>query len=193
MKTGMIFIDGSNVFFDWNHVASGKQMDIQKYIDVIKSKYPDIDFKRTYYFTSDTGTNGAFLQQINKLPYVEVKCGRLQNKTINLSKYGVVCSSCGTPIAQTITMQTDKGTDVNIAVEMLKHGFHHSYDLAVLASRDADFVGVVRILKDLGINVELALFQGVKNNAQELSEHVDKVMIIDSSEYIDCEKTTATP
>ena len=189
MKQGMIFIDGSNVFYDWNKVNPGKQMDIEKYIELIKSKYPNIEFVRTYYFTSETPTNSHFLQQINKLPYVEVKKGRLQNKTINLDKFGLTCKSCGTPITDTITTQTDKGTDVNIAVEMLLHAFNHSYDLAVLASRDADFVGVTRILKDLGRNVELVLFDGVKNNAQELSDHVDKVTKIVPSEYVCCEKT----
>ncbi len=190
MKQGMIFIDGSNVFFDWNKVHPESQMDIQKYIELIKSKYSDVDFIRTYYFTSETSSNTYFLQQINKLPYVEVKTGRLQNKTIDLQKYSIVCKSCGEAITDTITTQTDKGTDVNIAVEMLLHAFNHSFDIAILASRDADFVGVTKILKDLGRNVELVLFEGVKNNAQELSENVDKVTIISAAEYANCEKNT---
>ena len=190
MKQGMIFIDGSNVYFDWNKVNPGTQLDIDKYIELVKGKYPNVDFIRTYYFTSQTTTNTFFLQQINKLPYVEVKTGRLQNKTIDLSKYSIVCKSCGSAVTETITTQTDKGTDVNIAVEMLLHAFNHSYDLAVLASRDADFVGVTKILKNLGRNVELVLFEGVKNNAQDLSENVDNVTLIQASEYSNCEKTT---
>lgn len=186
MKTGMIFIDGSNVFYDWNKVTAGaKKLDIQRYIDHIKSQYPDVDFKRTYYFTSESSTNAGFLQQINKLPYVEVKRGRLQEKTISLESQHIECPKCRTQIVQKIKTHVDKGTDVNIAVEMLKHAFNHSYDLAVLASRDADFVGVVRIIKDLGCTVELALFDGVKENAQELSENVDQVMTV--TDYAACE------
>lgn len=187
MKTGMLFIDGSNVFYDWNKVTSGgKKLDLQRYIDHVKSMYPGVDFKRTYYFTSESSTNVAFLQQINKLPYVEVKRGRLQEKTIALDNHHIECPSCQTQITQKIKTYVDKGTDVNIAVEMLKHAYNHSYEFAVLASRDADFVGVVRIIKDLGCTVELALFDGVKNNAQELSENVDQVLII--SDYSACEK-----
>lgn len=107
-----------------------------------------------------------------------------------MSKYSIVCKSCGSAVTETITTQTDKGTDVNIAVEMLLHAFNQSYDLAVLASRDADFVGVTKILKNLGRNVELVLFEGVKNNAQDLSENVDNVTLIQASEYFNCEKTT---
>lgn len=53
MKKGMIFIDGSNVFYDWPLHNSGK-MDVEKYINLVQSKFPNIDFKRTYYFTSKT-------------------------------------------------------------------------------------------------------------------------------------------
>ena len=190
MKNGMLFIDGSNVFFDWRLVSGGRQMDVQKYISLIQGKFPGVDFRRTYYFTSETPTNGAFLQQINRLPYVEVKRGRLQNKSITLDKFGLTCPDCGTPITGTITTQTDKGTDVNIAIEMLTHAFRHSFELAVLASRDADFAGVVRILKELGCNVELVLFDGLKGSAQELSENVDHVAVITPEEYALCEKSS---
>ena len=108
MKQGRIFIDGSNVYFDWNKVNPGTQLDIEKYIELVKGKYPNVDFIRTYYFTSQTTTNTFFLQQINKLPYVEVKTGRLQNKTIVMANYSIVCKSCGTAVTKTITTQTLK-------------------------------------------------------------------------------------
>lgn len=189
MKRGMIFIDGSNVFFDWGKANPGKQMDVEKYIEVVKGKYPDIDFIRTYYFTSETPSNKAFLQQVNKMPYCEVITGRLQEKTIRIdAKLGITCPKCNEPIISDFVTHTDKGTDVNIAVEMLKHAYEKSYEFAVLISRDADFVGVVRIIKNLGCNVELVLFEAAKGNAQELSAHVDRVMLIDSSEYYLCER-----
>lgn len=89
---------------------------------MIKKKYPDIDVLRTYYFTSQTAAKGFFLQQINKIPYTQVVVGRLQHKTIRIDmRAGIKCPKCGEDIADTFTTQVDKGTDVNIAVEMLKH------------------------------------------------------------------------
>lgn len=188
MKKGMIFIDGSNVFHDWLSAKMGAEMDIEKYIDVVKSKFPDTEFVRTYYFTSLTTTNQGFLHSINRLPYCEVITGRLQEKKINLDKYGVACPSCSTHIASTITTQVDKGTDVNIAVEMLRHGFNHTYDTAVLVSRDADFASVVNILKTLGRNVELVLFDTSQRYAQELTDCVDNVVVLDLNDRKNCEK-----
>ena len=185
----MIFIDGSNVFFDWGKANPGKSMDVEKYIELIKNKYPNIDFIRTYYFTSETTNNKSFLQQVNKMPYCEVITGRLQEKTYKIDeKQGIVCSKCGELITAECTTYTDKGTDVNIAVEMLKHAYEKSYELAVLISRDADFVGVVKIIKNLGCNVELVLFDETKNSAQELSANVDKVTLIEPTEYYLCER-----
>lgn len=187
MKNGMIFIDGSNVFHDWQAAKTGTQMDIKKYIDLVKSKFPDIEFVRTYYFTSETTSNKSFLHNVNRLPYCEVITGRLQEKKIKLDKYSVSCPSCRTSITREITTYVDKGTDVNIAVEMLRHGFNHTYDTAVLISRDADFSSVVRILKTLGRNVELILFDTSKDFAQELTDCVDNVIILDANDRKNCE------
>lgn len=164
-------------------------MDILKYIELVKKKYADINFIRIYYFTSQTSTNTGFLQQINKIPYTQVVTGRLQNKTIKIdNRAGVKCPKCGENIVDTFSTQVDKGTDVNIAVEMLKHAYNRAYDVAILISRDADFVGVVKIIKDLGQNVELVLFEDSRGDAQELSETVDNITLIEKKEYSSLER-----
>ncbi len=186
MKKGMLFIDGSNVYFDWKKENESKQLDISKYIEYIKTSNPDIDLIRTYYFVTKTDTNEDFIRSINRIPCVETVCGRLQNKTIqiDLAKCAVNCPSCSTNITTTVPYhtQTDKGTDVNIAVEMLKHAYRDSYDCCLLATRDADFCGVVQIAKYLGKNVKVVLFEGSKSDASELSETADEVFIIPTSD-----------
>ena len=184
MKKGMLFIDGSNVFYDWTNNNSGKKIDIEKYINFVKEKFKEIDIVRTYYFATKTDNNANFLQQINKLSYCEVVTGHLQNKTIPIKEYhNLNCTTCGECVTGSITTKVDKGTDVNIAVEMLKHAYINTYDKAILVSRDGDFSGVVRIIKDLGKNVELVLFEDEKNNARELCDCVDNVTLIGKSEY----------
>lgn len=194
-KRGMIFIDGSNVYHDWAEKSAGLQMDIAKYIDVVKKKFPEIDFLRTYYFTTATDSNQDFIQKVNRLPYCEVITGRTQRKTIDLSKGSTVtCAGCGATVTGTFTTKVDKGTDVNLAVEMLRHAFNHSFDTAVLISRDADFASVVKIIKSLGCNVELVLFTSAKKYAQELTDCVDRVVTIDANDRKKCEMPApATP
>lgn len=184
MKKGMLFIDGSNVFYDWTNYNTGKKIDIEKYINYVKEKFKDVDIIRTYYFATKTDANFNFLQQINKLSYCEVITGHLQNKTISIKEHhNLNCADCGKSITGSITTKVDKGTDVNIAVEMLKHAYINTYDTAILVSRDADFSSVVRIIKNLGKNVELVLFEDSKNSAWELTDCVDNVILIPKSEY----------
>ena len=47
----------------------------------------------------------------------------------------------------------EKGVDLAVAREMLIHGFHKNYDIAILAAGDADYVGLVQDLKRLGLFV----------------------------------------
>ena len=53
MNKGMIFIDGSNLFYDWHLAKASVQMDIEKYVALVKSKFPNMEFVRTYYFISE--------------------------------------------------------------------------------------------------------------------------------------------
>lgn len=193
MKKGMLFIDGSNVYHDWTAGSSGKQLSIEKYIDTVKTKFPDLDFVRTYYFTSEAASNKPFLYSVNRLPYCEVITGRLQAKKIDLKRHSVDCPNCKNAITSSITTYVDKGTDVNIAVEMLRHSFNNGYDTAILASRDADFASVVRIIKSLSHNVELVVFETAKDYAHELTDCVDRVVILDANDRTNCEAPVSTP
>lgn len=123
------------------------------------------------------------MKQINKIPFCQVITGRLQEKTVKIeASHNLRCNSCGGVVTGSISVQTDKGTDVNIAVEMLKHAYNNVYDLAILVSRDADFAGVVKIIKNLGKNVELVLLETSKSSAQELTDTVDDVLVIPSAD-----------
>ena len=75
MKQAMLFIDGSNLFYDWKKANPTDQLDIEKYIDYIKAQHPNVNLIRTYYFTSETASNGAFLKQINRIPFCQVITG----------------------------------------------------------------------------------------------------------------------
>ena len=187
-KRGMIFIDGSNVYYDWQRLNRTKPLDIQKYVAVVQNLYPDVEFVRSYYFATETSSNSTFIHSIRKIPYLDVVTGRLQSKEISLDKLGVQCPSCGRNLFGHASTQVDKGTDINIAVEILTHAFNDSFDLAILASRDSDFVSVVKVVKHLGKNIEAVLFENAQHNALELTESVDNVCLIHATEYANCER-----
>ena len=58
----MLFIDGSNLFYDWKKTNSASQLDIEKYINYVKAKHPGVDFIRTYYFVSEASVYKGYKQ-----------------------------------------------------------------------------------------------------------------------------------
>ena len=187
MKSAMVFIDGMNLLHDWRRVPTvlKQSFDVEAYIRLLQSKFPNLEIKRTYYFATATENNATILKGINNIPYCEVKTGRLQTKTIYLERELPNCRGCE-KFQKTIYIKADKGTDVNIAVEMLKHAYNNGYDVAILVSCDADFASVVRMVKDMGKIVELVLFDVTKSTAKELSENVDNIVTISNEECVKC-------
>ena len=187
----MIFIDGSLVFFDWCKINGSKNFEPAKFVDLIKNKiknkYADAEIKRTYYFATETENNKSVFTNLKKHSYVEVKLGQRQEQNISISKkHNLRCPVCDAQVEGEIVCNRDKGTDVSLTVEMLRHGFQQDYDIAVLVSRDADFVSVVNAIKSIGRNVELVLFEGKQET--QLKYHVDETMIISQNEYQFCTK-----
>jgi len=52
----------------------------------------------------------------------------------------------------------EKGTDVELAIDMIQFGFRDHYDTAVLVSGDQDFTRVVEVVKEIGKRIEIAAF-----------------------------------
>ena len=50
----------------------------------------------------------------------------------------------------------EKGTDINVAVNMLSKAYTNAYDIAILVSGDTDYVPVVQQLHNIGKIVVLA-------------------------------------
>ncbi len=66
---------------------------------------------------------------------------------------------------------------------MLVHAVRGNYDVAVLVSGDNDFAGALQAVKDLGKNVEVALFG---NGSHTLRDVADRVVALDAAFLADC-------
>ncbi len=80
----------------------------------------------------------------------------------------------------------EKGTDVNVAVQMLSKGFQNTYDIAILVSGDTDYIPVVESLHNLGKIVVLATLphQKIEKYKTIIDRHIPIYPnIIDKSEY----------
>lgn len=71
----------------------------------------------------------------------------------------------------------EKGTDVNVAVNMLSKAYHNAYDVAILISGDTDYIPVVKELHNLGKTVVLATLPN--QNMKKYDEYKDAHIKID--------------
>lgn len=79
----------------------------------------------------------------------------------------------------------EKGTDVNVAVQMLSKGFQNAYDIAILVSGDTDYIPVVESLHNLGKTVILATLP--QQNVEKYRTIIDRYISINQNIIIKSE------
>lgn len=113
---------------------------------------------------------GNFYNWLNGMknkPYIEVIEGSQVIRQIN--------KAVPINIADSSTYITEeKGTDINIAVNMISKAYTNAYDVAVLVSGDTDYVPVVNQLHNIGKIVVLATLphQNVKKYNGLYDQHI---------------------
>ncbi|MDR1953636.1 MAG: NYN domain-containing protein [Clostridiales Family XIII bacterium] len=92
------------------------------------------------------------------------------------------------PYDKTTYFVDEKGTDINMAVQLITKAYHNAYDTAVILSGDTDYLPIYDILNTIGKTVVVV---GVKpQNLSKFKSHSDKQLILDLPLLQDCEKTT---
>jgi uncharacterized LabA/DUF88 family protein len=83
-----------------------------------------------------------------------------------------------------IQHSVEKGTDVNLSIDMLNGAYHNAYDIAILLSADQDYKKVIDTIKNMGKVVELALPKNAK--AGELIKCTDHFIGLSNTELESC-------
>lgn len=151
----MIFIDGNNLYHAMKEAGLDTNIDFYKFgrklageRELIRIYYYNVPPKPDDRTMLPNPKTQKFYEKLAETPYLEVKFGRLVKRD---NRY------------------IEKGVDVLIAVDILTKAFNNSYDTGILVSGDEDFAWVIRAVKDLGKNFEVASFP------QQLSKELIKV------------------
>jgi len=101
------------------------------------------------------------------VPYVSVRLGRLERRGEGF---------------------VEKGVDIQIAVDMLRLAYARAFDVAILVSGDGDFAEVVRVIQDMGMQVENTTFHAL--SSYRLAQQADRFYALDDFPW---EKLKAPP
>lgn len=151
-----IYIDGSN-FYHSSRKYFDQKVDIEKFCNeltedsyLVKINYYDAPLDQTEEPEKYKGQQ-RFFSVLRDIPDLNLILGRLENREADGVEYKV-----------------EKGTDVNIAIDLVMDAKNNVYDKAYLVSNDGDFSPAVKSAKDLGGKV---IYVCVGN----LSYHLDNV------------------
>jgi uncharacterized LabA/DUF88 family protein len=139
MARVITYIDGFNLYFG---LKSGRWerylwLNVQALAENLLK--PDQSLVETKYFTSRVSSpadkvkrQSTYLDALRTLPNLTIFYGRFQVNPFT-------CRSC----SFVHQIPSEKMTDVNIAVELMKDAFVDRFDTAILISADSDLVGPV--------------------------------------------------
>lgn len=115
-------------------------------------------------------SSNKWLNGLKSKPYLDIIEGR--NQIRKLPGFDI-----NDPNTYTVD---EKGTDINIATQMLTKAFHNSFDCAILVSGDSDYVPVIDVLRTIGKITVVACLKGQILN-KRLLEAKDSIILIDDS------------
>jgi uncharacterized LabA/DUF88 family protein len=136
-----VFIDGSNLYHGGKR--AGLRVDIEKLRDRLVGER---ELVRAYYYIAtvpqqmseeNARNQQRFLDHLNRVPYLDVRLGRLEKRPHGWE---------------------EKGVDTRLVTDMVHMAAKNQYDIAILVSGDGDLAHTAQAVKDLGKHVENAYF-----------------------------------
>ncbi len=149
-KRTIVYIDGFNLYYGCLKGSSHKWLDLKKtFFKLLGNEHDIVKIK---YFTTNIlkrGNNEAsrirqrnYLNAIkNHMPELEIHYGYFLNS--------VVTAKHANPPPKFVPIHKteEKGTDVNIGLEILNDAWTEKYDCAVLVSNDSDLSKALELIK----------------------------------------------
>jgi uncharacterized LabA/DUF88 family protein len=142
-----VYIDGFNFYYGCICNSPYRWLDLFKFT---QSMLPKNDVVRVKYFTAIVKSSArdptkverqrTFLRALATIPEIEVFLGSFQAHPVKRPK------ADGSGSVEIIDMK-EKGSDVNLATELLVDGFTNAYDVAVVVSNDSDLVAPIRAVR----------------------------------------------
>ena len=190
-EKSIVFIDAQNVLMGWRNycVNNGKvlspenpndkririseKLDYKKLVEVLSA---DTNFLRAYFYD---GVDERL--DVNKKNFLTaLKEQGIQTKTKVLKNRQFYCNSC----KGVRKGRVQKGVDVALATDILRHAWQGSCQVCIVVSGDEDFADAINVARDKGVKVWVASFRDSFSPNLEadkkiyLDDITDKIKII---------------
>lgn len=148
----MLYIDGFNLYYRALKDTPYKWLNVKKLAEQLLATHNRITAVK--YFTARVSGHrnpdsprdqAAYLAALSTLPEVQIFYGHFLAKTI---KRPLVNPIAGLPKFVEVHTSEEKGSDVNLAVQLIHDAWSGRFDVAAVISNDSDLESPIRIVKD---------------------------------------------
>lgn len=163
-----IYIDGFNLYFRALRGTRYKWLDLSRFAQML---FPDDEINRVSYFTArikarpnnphQPQRQQVYLRALGTLSNVEIRFGTYRDRTKTRPLAEPIP---GMPRFVTVLDSEEKGSDVNLATQLLVGGFERAYEQAVLVSNDSDLASPIRYIRDR-MQLEVVVVNPDRNTA----------------------------
>lgn len=151
MKT-YIYIDAFNLYFGCVKNTPYKWLDLSKLCAIL---LPQHQIERIKYFTAHVKAlpsnpdaprrQQVYLRALRTLKNLEIVYGHFLSHSVRMPLARPIA---GQPRTVEVLKTEEKGSDVNLAVQLLHDAYQNRYESAVVVSGDSDLLAAVQIVKN---------------------------------------------
>ena len=181
MKKTIFFIDGFNFYhsIDIPKFYKYKWLDFSKLANLIKKSNEEI--LDIYFFTTYTPWNQKKKDRHKKLVKVSESVG-IKPIFGQFIPVDIECQKCG----RWFKRPTEKKTDVNIAVNLIRLAYLDHYDKAYIVSADGDLAPAVETIKDLWPQKQIEVVFPIYKFSRDLRDVAHQTFKLKEHHLDDC-------
>ena len=143
-----VYVDGFNLYYGALKRTPYKWLDLSKLCQIL---LPTDTVQEIHYFTARVSSRpssptsahdqGLYLRALKTIPNLQVKYGRFSTHSIPM-----YLTNVNPPQKVWVDKTEEKGSDVNLAAQLLKDAFGGRFEVAVVVTNDSDLAEPVRIV-----------------------------------------------
>ncbi len=146
-----VYVDAFNLYYGALRGTDYKWLDLRSLSEKLVPKHP---VKRIRYFTARVQSRPddpqiaqrqqIYLRALETLPGLTVHYGRFLS---NVTRLPLANPPAGNPRTVEVLRTEEKGSDVNLATQLLLDAFDRDFELSLIISNDSDLTGPISVVR----------------------------------------------
>lgn len=153
--TAIVYVDGFNLYrralvgtpYKWLDLEALFSHTLQEF-EIVKIKYFTARIQPKPHEKSQHIRQNIYLRALQTNPLIEVEFGKFSSETKSLPKSPWEYDEKGIPLQAKVKVHQEKGSDVNLATNLVFDVLKRQADAFIVVTNDSDQVGPLRKLKN---------------------------------------------